>query len=118
MNTTRQNATKGDTPMNANRQVARLVGVLFIIATVTAIIGLLLYQPILTGSDYLTNGAEHENQVIVGALMELILACAAIGTAIGLFPVLRPYGERIALGHLFFRFKGLQSSLPPSHAAH
>ena len=36
--------------------------------------------------------------------MELVLACTAIGTAIGLFPVLRPYGERIALGHLLFRF--------------
>ncbi len=36
--------------------------------------------------------------------MELTLAVTAIGTAIGLFPVLRPYGERIALTHLFFRF--------------
>ena len=36
--------------------------------------------------------------------MDLVLVCTAIGTAIGLFPVLRPYGERIALGHLLFRF--------------
>jgi hypothetical protein len=36
--------------------------------------------------------------------MEMALAIAAIGTAIGLFPALRPYGERIALTHLFFRF--------------
>jgi hypothetical protein len=36
--------------------------------------------------------------------MELVLVCTAIGTAIGLFPVLRPYGERIALSHLLFRF--------------
>jgi hypothetical protein len=104
MNTTKQTATKGDKHMNTNRQAARIVGVLFIIATVTAILGLLFYQPILTGPDYLMNGAAHKNQVILGALMELILACAAIGTAIGLFPVLRPYSERIALGHLFFRF--------------
>jgi hypothetical protein len=40
----------------------------------------------------------------LGALMELILVVTAIGTAIGLFPVLRSYGERIALWHLFFRF--------------
>ncbi len=77
---------------------------MFIIATVSAILGLLFYQPILSGPDYFINGAAQKNQVIVGALMELILACTAIGTAIGLFPVLRPYGERIALGHLFFRF--------------
>jgi hypothetical protein len=36
--------------------------------------------------------------------MEVVVVLANIGTAIGLFPVLRPYGERIALGHLLFRF--------------
>ena len=77
---------------------------MFIFATVSAILGLLFYPPILTGPDYLINGAAHANQVVLGALMELVLVCTAIGTAIGLFPVLRPYGERIALGHLCFRF--------------
>lgn len=90
--------------MNHNRQIATLVGVLFISATVSAILGLLLYEPILTGPDYLTTGAAHQAQVALGALMELILVCTAIGTAIVLFPVLRPYGERVALGHLCFRF--------------
>ena len=90
--------------MNTNRKNAAIVGVLFIIASVTAILGFLLYQPILTGPDYLMNGAAHSTQVILGGLMELILAVADIGTAICLFPVLRVYSERIALGHLFFRF--------------
>jgi hypothetical protein len=90
--------------VNADRRVATFVGICFIIATTTAILGLLFYQPILTGADYLTNGAAHANQVILGALMELALVVSAIGTAIGLFPVLRPYGERIALTHLFFRY--------------
>lgn len=95
---------EGDKHMHTNRQAATIVGVLFILATVSAMLGLLFYQPILTGPDYLINGAGQKNQVILGALMELILVCTAIGTAIGLFPVLRPYGERIALGHLCFRF--------------
>ena len=90
--------------MNTNRRAATSVGVCFILATVTAILGGLFYQPMLTGPDYLLNGAAHTNQVILGVLMELMLVGTAIGTAIGLFPVLRPYGERIALGHLFFRF--------------
>ena len=42
--------------------------------------------------------------VLWGALLEVILVIANIGTAIGLFPVLKPYSERIALGHLSFRF--------------
>jgi hypothetical protein len=79
------------------------VGIFFIIASVTAILGLLFYQPILTG-DYFMNGVELKNQVVLGAFMELVLVVTAIGTAIGLFPVLRLYGERIALGHLCFRF--------------
>ena len=58
MNTTMQTAvSKGDKHMYTNRQSAALVGVLFILATVSAILGLLLYQPILTGPDYLVNGA-------------------------------------------------------------
>ena len=91
--------------MTTNRSAAIFVGIMFICATVSAMLGLLyFYQPILTGRDYLINGAAHTNEVLLGALMEVVLVCANIGTAIGLFPVLRPYGERIALGHLFFRF--------------
>jgi Domain of unknown function (DUF4386) len=105
MNTNRKTTVSEiDKPMNTHRQAATIVGVLFILATVSAMMGLLFYQPILTGPDYFMNGVEQKNQVVLGALMELVLVVTAIGTAIGLFPVLRPYGERIALGHLFFRF--------------
>lgn len=106
MTTTRQTAVlEEDRLKHTNRQSATLVGILFILASVSAVLGLLVfYPPILTGADYLTNGAGAKNQVVLGALMELVLVCTAIGTAIVLFPVLRPYGERIALGHFAFRF--------------
>lgn len=106
MTSTQQTATmKGDKPMHTNRQAATFVGIMFILATVSSMLGLFyFYPPILTDPNYLVNGAAHANQVILGALMELVLVVTAIGTAIGLFPVLRPYGERIALGHLCFRF--------------
>ena len=105
MNTNRKTTvSEKDKPVDTHRQAATIVGIMFIFATVSAILGLLFYQPILTGPDYLMNGAGQKNQVILGALMEMVLVVTAIGTAIGLFPVLRPYGERIALGHLFFRF--------------
>lgn len=106
MNTAKQTTSAIDKhlQLHATRKSAITVGVFFIFATVSAILGLLFYQPILAGPNYLINGAAHQNQVALGALMELILVGTAIGTAIGLFPVLRSYGERIALGHLFFRF--------------
>lgn len=85
------------------RLASIIVGILFIVAAVTSVLGLIWYQPILTG-DYLTNGAEHKNQVVLGAFMELLLVCSAIGTAVGMFPLLRRVDERIALAHLCFRF--------------
>jgi hypothetical protein len=105
MNVSRKSASsEAGKSVNTDRRGAMLIGIFFIIASATAILGFLFYQPILKGPDYLINGAQHANQVILGALMELTLVVTAIGTAIGLFPVLRPYGERIALTHLFFRF--------------
>jgi hypothetical protein len=90
--------------MNPNRKSAIIVGVLFILATVSAIIGLLLYDPILNNSDYLIKGSENANQVILGAVFELILVCSAIGTSITMFPLLRKQNESIALGYVCFRF--------------
>jgi hypothetical protein len=83
---------------------ARIIGVLFLLAAVTAVIGLTLYDPILNGPDYLRNGSEHANQVVLGALMELILVVSAVGTATTMFPLLRQYNETIALWHVCFRF--------------
>ena len=90
--------------MNSNKKAAKIVGVLFIIAAVTAIVGLILYDPILNGPDYLVKGAEHGNQIILGAVMELILVVAAVGTATTMFPFLKKYNETIALWHVGFRF--------------
>lgn len=47
--------------MHTNRQAATIVGVLFILAAITAILGLILYTPILGGPDYLVQGAEHKS---------------------------------------------------------
>ncbi|AOZ94038.1 DUF4386 domain-containing protein [Paenibacillus crassostreae] len=88
----------------SNKVAAKIVGVLFLLAAVTAVIGLLLYDPILNGPDYLIKGSEHANQIILGALMELFLVVSAIGTATTMFPILRKYNETIALWHVCFRF--------------
>jgi hypothetical protein len=80
------------------------VGVLFLLAAVSAVIGLNLYDPILDCPDYYIKGSEHANQVILGALMELILVVSAIGTATTMFPLLRMCNETIALWQVCFRF--------------
>lgn len=90
--------------MDSNQKAANIVGILLILATVTAVAGVLLYDPILNGPDYMINGTEHANQVVLGALMELILVVSAVGTATAMFPILRKYNETIALWHICFRF--------------
>ncbi|ULT54447.1 DUF4386 domain-containing protein [Neobacillus drentensis] len=90
--------------MNSNQKAAKIVGALFILAAITAVVGLNLYNPILKGPDYLMNGAKHANQVVLGAVMELILVVSAIGTSTTMFPILRKYNETIALWHVCFRF--------------
>ena len=90
--------------MNSNQKAAKIVGVLFLLAAFSAVIGLLLYDPILNGSDYLIKGSAHANQVTLGALLELILVVSVVGTATTMFPILRKYNETIALWHVYFRF--------------
>jgi len=89
----------------SSKTASKIVGVLFILAAVTSIIGaFILYKPILNDPDYLIQGSAHANQVVLGAIMELILVISAIGTATTMYPYLRKYNETIALWHVCFRF--------------
>ncbi len=80
-----------------------LTGILFIAATVSSIIGLKLYDPLLNEPDFLVQAAEHSNQIITGAISELILAATATGTGIMLYPYLKRYNENLGIGYLSFR---------------
>jgi len=89
----------------STKTASKIVGVLFILAAVTSIIGgLILYKPVLNDPDYLVQGSAHANEVVLGAVMELILVIAAVGTATTMFPFLRKFNETIALWHVCFRF--------------
>ena len=93
--------------MDSNRKTAIIVGVLFLIATVIIIIGgifsLSIYEP-----DYLTAVSANENQVILGALLEIIAAAAIVGIPIAMFPILKKHSEGLALGYVGTRiFEGL-----------
>ena len=86
-----------------DKKNAFTIGVFFIIAAITSIIGLKLYEPVLNNSDYLILGAKHANQIVLGAFFELILICTAIGIAIMLYPYLKKYNESWAMGYVCFR---------------
>lgn len=89
--------------MNSNRDIAIMVGVLYILAAVTAIVGFALYQPILSDPDYIVKGFANETQVIWGAFNELILAFSVIGISVLMFPIINKENENIAIGYVCFR---------------
>lgn len=89
--------------MNLSRKAAVSAGVLFIIATVTDVVGTQLSAPIVNGSDYLSKMSANVNQISAGALLEFIAAGSCAGIAIALFPVLRNWSVSLALGSVVFR---------------
>jgi hypothetical protein len=86
--------------MNNNIKTARIVGALFIVATVAYSLGVVLLDPILGGTDYLTNVSANENILIIGAFLVLIDAVAVAGIAIVIYPVLKKHNEALALGYV------------------
>jgi hypothetical protein len=68
-------------PSPEQQQRARIFGVLFALTFVTSIAGLLLYDPVLNDADYIL-GDGADTRVQLGALCEIFLAIANIGTAV------------------------------------
>ncbi|MGW1765967.1 DUF4386 domain-containing protein [Streptomyces sp. NPDC002073] len=88
--------------MSSDRRTAVAAGVLFLVTEVAAIAGLALYRPVLDGVAG-TLGSGAATSAFLGALCELTLVAAVIGTGIVLFPVLRRRHEGMALGYACLR---------------
>lgn len=86
-----------------DRRTTIVVGVLFLIALVAAIVGGSIIDGILGESDYLSEIAANETQLLVGALLELINGVAVIGIAVLLFPILKRQDEGLAMGYVALR---------------
>jgi hypothetical protein len=89
--------------LNISKKAARIVGVLFIIATAAAVLSVVLLGPVLAGPDYLISIAENNNQVIIGALLDLLGAGAFVVLAVVLFPIFKKHNETIAIGYVAAR---------------
>ena len=88
--------------MNSARKLAVTTGVVFIIATVAAVLAAALL-PVLTGADYLTLVAADTNRVAGAAFFYLIAAFTSVGIAVLLYPVLKGPNPILALGSVVFR---------------
>jgi hypothetical protein len=85
-----------------SRSAARLIGVLFITATVADLLGAAV-RPDLSARGYLPAVSAQGERVAAGALLLLIAAFACAGIAVSLYPILRKVNAGLALGSVVFR---------------
>ncbi|HEX7716516.1 MAG TPA: DUF4386 domain-containing protein [Marmoricola sp.] len=90
------------TPRDSMRRTALVVGWLFIATYLTSIAAKFAFYPPLFDTDYVTGPGE-DTRVLWGALSELLLIVANIGTAVAFFSVLRRYHRNLALAFVTAR---------------
>jgi hypothetical protein len=89
--------------MNSNRKTAIIVGVLFLTAMFSSMLGDGLIKSVVDTPDDLINIYPHKTRVITGVLLQLVCAVAVVGIAVLLFPILKKHNEPIALSYVGFR---------------
>ena len=86
--------------MDSTRKTSLAAGVLYLL-TFVSIPTLFLYGPVRETGYILGPGPD--TRVFVGAVLEIIVALAGIGTAVALYPVVKRQNEGVALGFVATR---------------
>ena len=76
---------------------------LYLITFATSITAALLYVPMLDHPVAFVAGAGDDKRVLFGALLELLLIIANIGTAVVIVPIMRRFNEDLAIGYVTAR---------------
>jgi len=93
--------------MDSLRRTAIIVGLLFIIASASPLLAWLGFMSIYD-ANYLTLVAVNEVPMIIGAILMLTLAAAAVGIPIALYPILKKQNESLAQSYFASRiFEGI-----------
>ena len=88
---------------NTHRMTAVIVGVLFIIGTVSGVLSGVVTLPTLEAADYLSEVAANPSGMITGALLVLIMGIPLAMVPVVMFPLFREHNEVLALGAVVFR---------------
>jgi hypothetical protein len=89
--------------MSLDQKRARVFGVLYLITFVTSIPAVLLYESALRHPVGFVAGSGNVDKIYLGALLELLLIIANIGTAVVIFPIMRRQFEGLAIGYVTAR---------------
>ena len=84
--------------MTFSRKTSLAAGILYLLTFVSIPIGF-LYTSVLNNPNYII-GSGPDTPIIIGGILEIIVALAGIGTAVVLYPVVKKQNEAIALGFI------------------
>jgi hypothetical protein len=87
--------------MDSLRKTALAAGVIYLI-TFISIPTLSLYGPVRNDPNYIL-GPGPDTPILIGAVLEIVVAWACIGTAVVLYPVIKRQHEGVALGFVAAR---------------
>ena len=90
-------------PQGTNKKNAAVVGVLFILGTVPALLSLPLALNTVNAPDHLTAISTNEGQMIIFTAVKFIMGIACAGIGLALYPILKKYNEGLAIGSAGFR---------------
>jgi hypothetical protein len=94
-------ATAGSADPTRNH--VRAAGIFYLVTFAASIPALILIQPVLNDTGYITGAGGHDTRVLWGCFLDFINALAGIGSAVALFPVLKRRKESLALGFVTSR---------------
>jgi Domain of unknown function (DUF4386) len=89
--------------MALDQNRARWFGVLYLITFATSIPAAFLYEPALRHPVAFVAGSGNVNAIYLGALLELLLIIANIGTAVVIVPIMRRQFEGLSIGYVTAR---------------
>jgi hypothetical protein len=90
------------TPMTPLRKKALVAGIFYVV-TFISIPTLGMYSQVKNHTGDFILGSGSQNTVLLGCLLEVIVALAGIGTAVTLYPVIKRQNESAALGFVTLR---------------
>jgi Domain of unknown function (DUF4386) len=89
--------------VSSDQRRARVFGVLYLITFITSIPALALYETALRHPVGFIAGSGNVNEIYLGALLELLLIIANIGTAVVIVPIMRRRFEELSIAYVTAR---------------
>jgi hypothetical protein len=89
--------------VKTDRRTAAIVGVLYIIGTLSGVASMAVKSGVPAAPDYLSSVASHAGQVGLVGLLVLVMGIALAMVPAVMFPILKRQNEALAVGYVIFR---------------